>query len=341
MGLGALSSTCEALAFPASLASLAVCMLTRKLDGSVPGAALHPGNLPPLNTSNHYALRVPSSLSENGQRRSKCNGRSEILATLKSIQHDHLKLSSAVDAIGARVDRLAVGDEPKTPVEQPKDTTLRLPTSIPATPTQPSKPSVSSDDVSAKDSKRQTTTSRIILTTYPGQSGIDPVPMDWGNKDLLRRGPVVVSRHQNTVRRRNAIGAHGGSYAIYHALAVASKHLNLEHRPDFTNTEPAANIGPHPQWADKKKIVSMDPLGHLAPWIFKDFITNENIDIRPTIAITKAHMKLPELEQSVRSGRLVPDGKICLNEMGEFSRRTPPSPPTPGKERGPSHPFAL
>ncbi|QVM11756.1 Uracil-regulated protein 1 [Coccidioides posadasii str. Silveira] len=243
----------------------------------------------------------------------------EILATLKSIQHDHLKLSSAVDAIGARVDRLAVGDEPKTPVTQPKDTTLQLPTSIPATPTQPSKPSVSSDDVSAKDSKRQTTTSRIILTTYPGQSGIDPVPMDWGNKDPLRRGPVVVSRHQNTVRRRNAIGAHGGSYAIYHALAVASKHLNLEHRPDFTNTEPAANIGPHPQWADKKKIVSMDPLGHLAPWIFKDFITNENIDIRPTIAITKAHMKLPELEQSVRSGRLVPDGKICLNEIGELA----------------------
>lgn len=48
------------------------------------------------------------------------------------------------------------------------------------------------------------------------------------------------------------------------------------HRPDFTNTEPAANIGPFPQWADKKKIVSMDPLGHLAPWLFKDIIEKEN-----------------------------------------------------------------
>jgi hypothetical protein len=47
-------------------------------------------------------------------------------------------------------------------------------------------------------------------------------------------------------------------------------------RPDFTNTEPAANIGPFPQWADKKKIVSMDPLGHLAPWLFKDTIEKEN-----------------------------------------------------------------
>jgi hypothetical protein len=47
-------------------------------------------------------------------------------------------------------------------------------------------------------------------------------------------------------------------------------------RPDFTNTEPAANIGPFPQWADKKKIVSMDPLGHLAPWLFKETMEKEN-----------------------------------------------------------------
>lgn len=45
------------------------------------------------------------------------------------------------------------------------------------------------------------------------------------------------------------------------ALAVASRNLNTDHRPDFTNTEPAANIGPFPQWSDPKKIVAMDPLG--------------------------------------------------------------------------------
>jgi hypothetical protein len=63
----------------------------------------------------------------------------------------------------------------------------------------------------------------------------------------------------------------------------------------------------------------MDPLGHLAPWLFKNAIDEEGIEIRPTIAVTKAHMKLPELEASVKAGRLVPDGKICLNETGELA----------------------
>ncbi|OBT65982.1 hypothetical protein VE03_03158 [Pseudogymnoascus sp. 23342-1-I1] len=158
-----------------------------------------------------------------------------------------------------------------------------------------------------------------VSSTYPGQSGINPLPMDWGHKDPQMRGPVVVSRSQSTIRRRNAIGAHGGSYSIYYALAVASKEIELDHKPDFTNTEPASNIGPFPQWADKEKIVSLDPLGHLAPWLFKSTMDSENIDIRPTIAITKARMNLPELEASVREGRLVPDGKVCLNELGELA----------------------
>lgn len=162
-------------------------------------------------------------------------------------------------------------------------------------------------------------TARIILTTYPKQIGIDPLWMDWGHSDPLKRGPVVVSRGQSSIRRRNAIGAHGGSYSIYYALAVASKEIMADHKPDFTNTEPAVDIGPFAAWGDPKKIVAMDPWGHLAPWAFKDIIARGHVDIRPTIAVTKAHMKLPELEDSVRSGRLVPDGKVCLNDMGELA----------------------
>ncbi|KAF3760222.1 putative GTP cyclohydrolase II [Cryphonectria parasitica EP155] len=162
-------------------------------------------------------------------------------------------------------------------------------------------------------------TSRIILTTYPKQIGIKPFPMKWGAAEPLERGPIVVSRYSSTIRRRNAIGAHGGSYSIYYALALASKELKADHRPDFTNTEPTTTVGPFPQWGDPKKIVAMDPWGHLAPWLFKDTIEKDDIDIRPTIAITKAHMKLPELEDSVRSGRLIPDGKICLNDQGELA----------------------
>jgi hypothetical protein len=63
----------------------------------------------------------------------------------------------------------------------------------------------------------------------------------------------------------------------------------------------------------------MDPLGHLAPWLFKENMDKDGVEIRPSIAVTKAHMKLPELEDSVRKGRLVPDGKICVNESGELA----------------------
>lgn len=66
------------------------------------------------------------------------------------------------------------------------------------------------------------------------------------------------------------------SQAILEGESVLLEQELTRCRPDFTNTEPAANIGPFPQWADKKKIVSMDPLGHLAPWLFKDTMEKEN-----------------------------------------------------------------
>ena len=55
---------------------------------------------------------------------------------------------------------------------------------------------------------------RVILTTYPGQVGINPIPMNWGAGDPLVRGPIVASRHPNTIKKRNATGAHGGSYSV-------------------------------------------------------------------------------------------------------------------------------
>ena len=61
---------------------------------------------------------------------------------------------------------------------------------------------------------------------------------------------------------RNAIGAHGGSYALYRALAVSSGALNPIARPDLTNTSPVVEIGPFPQWSEPGRIVSLDPWGH-------------------------------------------------------------------------------
>ena len=45
----------------------------------------------------------------------------------------------------------------------------------------------------------------------------------------------------------------------------------------------------------------------------------QGIDIRPTIAVTRAHMRLMEIEQSVKEGRLAVDGKIVLNDVGELA----------------------
>ncbi|KAF8457174.1 GTP cyclohydrolase-like protein II [Terfezia claveryi] len=244
----------------------------------------------------------------------------QILSKLEKIEKENKALASSLDLITGRVNALAgvkaVRDAAKTTPVPPKTHAVAV-----GTVTEPEAHPASPTEEASKEAQRPATpaTSRIILTTYPGQSGIDPIIMNWGEKDPVKRGPVVVSRASGTVRRRNAIGAHGGSYSIYHALAMAIKEIKVDHRPDFTNTEPAVNIGPFPQWSDPKKIVAMDPFGHLAPWLYKDYIDKENVEIRPTIAITKAHMRLPELENSVKEGRLKVDGKICLNEFGELA----------------------
>lgn len=250
----------------------------------------------------------------------------EIKSTLRTIAQSQIQIASSVEAMSKRVDDLeeSSGVAAGSRATAAGGTSVSSSAALPSRPAQtpplrPADAGISSSPPSASADAKSGFTSRIILTTYPNQIGIKPLPMKWGAADPLVRGPVTVSRAPSTIRRRNAIGAHGGSYSIYYALALASKELDPDHKPDFTNTEPAADIGPFPQWGDEKKIVSMDPWGHLVPWLFKDTIANENVDLRPTIAITRAHMKLPELEESVRSGRLVPDGKVCLNSSGELN----------------------
>jgi hypothetical protein len=101
----------------------------------------------------------------------------------------------------------------------------------------------------------------IRLTSHPGSTGEGMVKLRWGAATPEERGPVVASPAEP--RHRNAIGSYSGAYAIYRALAVATRALAPHHRPDLTDTAPAALIGPHPQWIDPKTIVSLDPWGHL------------------------------------------------------------------------------
>jgi hypothetical protein len=149
----------------------------------------------------------------------------EVLLTLRTLELEHQKLSAAVDAINGPLNIIA-GVQSIKDIASSQDGDVKTrynpgPTSqqshhqeisnldmvIPASPsllvaddrtddTQPSAPNIST-------ARRSLSTSRIILTTYPGQSGVDPLTMNWGHEDPAQRGPVVVSRSQSTIRRRN------------------------------------------------------------------------------------------------------------------------------------------
>lgn len=154
------------------------------------------------------------------------------------------------------------------------------------------------------------------LTTYPGQSVVDPVPLNWGESDPQVRGPVLVSRNKKTLKKRNAIGAHGGSYAIYNALAIASGNLDPNFYPDFTNTQPTFQPPQQPAWGDATKIVAMDPFGHNAQFLYKNNLS-EGVDVRPTIAITRAHMRIAEIVESIKANTLSVDGEVIVNALGD------------------------
>ena len=149
----------------------------------------------------------------------------EVLSTLRILKLEHQELSATVDSINGRLTILADVQNVKDMAGSQKGVvatgtnvgvtsqlnqdqeTSKLNMNTPVLPpllfvdgdalgTQASAPNNST-------ARKSTSTSRIILTTYPGQSGIDPLPMSWGHQDPGQRGPVVVSRSQSTIRRRN------------------------------------------------------------------------------------------------------------------------------------------
>jgi GTP cyclohydrolase II len=162
---------------------------------------------------------------------------------------------------------------------------------------------------------RSNRTEHIRLTSHPEPGAKSRFPIKWGAPMARERGPIVgtVSHPQD----RNVIGSHGGSYAVYRALAVSSGALDPIRRPDLTNTYPAASIGPFAQWSEPNRIVSLDPWGHLVAENFKPEIA-EGSDIRPTIAVTRARLDLPEIQNALAARRLVNDGNV-VHENGSIS----------------------
>ncbi|HRD69252.1 MAG TPA: GTP cyclohydrolase II [Legionella sp.] len=163
------------------------------------------------------------------------------------------------------------------------------------------------------DESRKKSKSHIILSSHPANHTACPLKIKWGAEDPKERGPVIASL--TNIKNRNVIGSHSGSYSVYRALAVAAGVLDAEHVPDLTDTTPPIVIGPHKQWSTPGKIVSLDPWGHLVATVFADEI-KAGYDIRPTIAVTRAHINIPELHIAMQKGRLKPDGKI-LSETGD------------------------
>ncbi|KAF8588577.1 hypothetical protein K439DRAFT_1334891 [Ramaria rubella] len=251
-------------------------------------------------------------------------------AVLTQILSHLEKLSVQQQVLQAKVDALI----PLSPPLQPASSSFPIPTgdeSLSSLPplragvkTPPSQAPISStssttvaewpsEDVTKEKAREKALyPSRVILTTYPDQTGIKPYPLTWGANDPQVRGPVIPSRLPSSLKQRNAIGAHSGSYSIYRALAIALGTLSPTHKPSYALTEPPVPIPPQPAWYDPTKIVSFDPWGHLAPQVFRREIEELGLDIRPSIAVTKAHIKLSEIDVSAKKGELMVDGKIVL-----------------------------
>jgi GTP cyclohydrolase II len=161
----------------------------------------------------------------------------------------------------------------------------------------------------ANEPRAGTGTRHIRLTSHPGQGSAGAPLIRWGDEDPILRGPVIGTTTNRS--QRNVVGTHSGSYGIYRALAVAAGNLTRGHRADLTNTSPTDPIGPHEQWADPQRIVSIDPWGAMVSEVYADYLA-QGYDIRPTIAVTQAHIHLPEISQALAFQRLAVDGTVLL-----------------------------
>ena len=159
-------------------------------------------------------------------------------------------------------------------------------------------------------SKKSSGKRHIVLTSHTARAGAEAPAIHWGAADARKRGAIIGTLTNSA--QRNCIGTHSGSYAVYRALAIAAGSLDPLHKADLTNTAPAYHFGPHPQWADPKKIVSLDPWGAEVANVYSQELAS-GYDIRPTIAVTRAHLHLPELNEAIAAGRLKPDGEILLH----------------------------
>src|SRR4029450_4608803 len=104
----------------------------------------------------------------------------------------------------------------------------------------------------------------IRLNTHPSQGGQAAPPVVWGARDPKIRGPVVGT--VGDPARRNAIGVPSGSCGGCRARGARDRNTTM--LPNSTHPARPEPIGPFESWFDPRKIVSLDPWGHMVAEVF-------------------------------------------------------------------------
>ncbi len=149
--------------------------------------------------------------------------------------------------------------------------------------------------------------SHVVLTSHANQIFKESLPINWGEKDPIKRGPIVATTSE--LENKNAIGSHSGSYTVYRALSIAKGDFDPSHKPDLNNTHITVEMKPQESWFNSDKLVSIDPFGAHIQEYYKDLI-KEGYNIKPTIAATSARLQIPEITEAIDKGRLKIDGDL-------------------------------
>ena len=145
----------------------------------------------------------------------------------------------------------------------------------------------------------------IRLTSHALDMPVKAPSLNWYSAKPEQRGPVIGTISDK--QQRNCIGSHSGSYTVYRALSIASGRFQTSHRPDLHNTQPTHAVSPQASWFEAGKIISLDPWGANVVDAFADYL-KRGYNVQPSIAITQAYLKLPEIYQAIHEGRLEVDG---------------------------------
>jgi len=154
-------------------------------------------------------------------------------------------------------------------------------------------------------------TSHVVLTSHSDQLYKNTPKIYWGEENPEKRGPVIATISDK--QDRNAIGSHSGSYTVYRALSIASGAFPKAHKPDLYNTEGTFRFKPNPSWFDLTKIATIDPYGADVNVYFKKYL-DDGYNVKPSIAVTQAHLHIPEVQEAVKLGRLKVDGKVVKED---------------------------